>query len=110
MARITKYELRERAKVLEAYGHRCAACGFGLDLEQDHVHPRNAGGDDSADNLQILCHHCNNRKNGAVGIPKLDPITLTAVEREILEAAEMLIREKRDAFISYLDECKRLAR
>jgi 5-methylcytosine-specific restriction endonuclease McrA len=102
MAKFSKYELRERAKVLAAYNHCCAACGSPMDLEVDHVHPRNAGGTDTFENLQILCHHCNNRKNGVVGIPKLDP-------REPLDSC-LEILANREIFVSYLDECKRLAR
>ena len=110
MAKISKYEARERNKVLVAYNHTCAACGSTLDLQIDHVIPRSANGSDDFANLQVLCGHCNNRKNGAVGIPKMDPIELTAEEMAIVKAAHDLIQAKREAFVSYLDECKRLAK
>ncbi len=31
-------------------------------LEVDHIHPQSKGGDDSADNLQLLCSFCNRVK------------------------------------------------
>ena len=102
MAKFSKYQQRERAKVFAAYNDCCAACGSPLDLEADHVHPRNAGGSDDFENLQILCHHCNNRKNGVTGIPKLDPRSPVNSCREIAA--------NRELFINHLDECKRLAR
>lgn len=102
MAKFSKYQERERAKVLVAYNYCCAACGSPLDLEIDHVHPRNANGSDDFENLQVLCHHCNNRKNGATGIPKLDP-------RDPVDSCRV-IEQNRVVFVNYLDECKRLAR
>lgn len=59
--------------VLAEYNYCCAGCGSTLDIEYDHVIPQCKGGRDSIDNMQILCHHCNKRKNGSMGIPKLPP-------------------------------------
>jgi len=98
MARITKYQARERGKVFAAYNHCCAACGSPLDLEIDHVHPRNAGGSDDFSNLQVLCHHCNNRKNGTVGIPKLDP-------RDPVDSCSEIVKNRAN-FVAWLDQVK----
>ena len=35
----------------------------------DHILPRRAGGDDSADNLQALCHECHSRKTASETSP-----------------------------------------
>jgi 5-methylcytosine-specific restriction endonuclease McrA len=36
----------------------CVECGSTVDLELDHVKPLSLGGDDSLDNLQLLCRVC----------------------------------------------------
>lgn len=56
---------RLRAQVL--LGQRCAQCGKtpnedGVKLEVDHKLPLKWGGDSDIDNLQALCHECNNGK------------------------------------------------
>ncbi len=40
----------------------CAHCGSTDDLEIDHVHPLSRGGANTPDNLQVLCHDCNQEK------------------------------------------------
>jgi len=70
MGRETKAQAQERAQLLEEFNHACAGCGSPLDLEVDHVIPVSKGGPDTIENKQILCHHCNNAKNGTDGIPK----------------------------------------
>lgn len=73
------------SKILEEFNHCCAGCASPLDLERDHVEPRSAGGSDDPDNLQVLCHHCNNKKNGLTGIPRFEPRTPEMDIRKILE-------------------------
>ena len=73
MGRRNKKQEAERQALLEDYNHACAACGSPLDLEVDHVIPTSKGGPDTYENKQILCHHCNNAKNGTAGIPKFAP-------------------------------------
>ena len=73
MGRRTKEQEAERQALLEDYNHACASWGSPLDLEVDHVIPTSKGGPDTYENKQILCHHCNNAKNGTDGIPKFAP-------------------------------------
>ena len=49
---------RTRKQVLAMYGNVCAVCGE-IANEVDHILELDAGGDDSLDNLQVLCtyHH-----------------------------------------------------
>ncbi|MBX3733401.1 MAG: HNH endonuclease [Verrucomicrobiae bacterium] len=56
-----------RARVLVAYGHRCARCGTmeaaaGSPLEIDHALPVRDGGLTKPDNLQPLCRPCHQWK------------------------------------------------
>ena len=71
----SKAEIYIFSSILEEYNNCCGGCASPLDLERDHVHPRNAGGSDDAENLQVLCHHCNNKKNGLVGVARFSPRT-----------------------------------
>ena len=90
MARFTKTEKTRNANVFRAYGLVCACCGSyawpasnGDDdvllaarlanLQIDHVVPRSRGGDDSMDNLQVICHFCNHTKGSAQGVPRQTP-------------------------------------
>ena len=73
MAGFSKAQLLEREAIKAIYNHACAGCGSPLDLEIDHVIPVSKGGPDTRENKQVLCHHCNNAKNGTDGLPKLAP-------------------------------------
>ena len=37
----------------------CASCGTRLELQADHINPRENGGNDKLDNFQLLCRRCN---------------------------------------------------
>lgn len=50
---------------LKADGGRCAKCGSTRRLEVDHRLALRDGGEDVADNLQILCHDCHAKKSHA---------------------------------------------
>ena len=41
--------------------HACCNCGSKRALEIDHLHPKAKGGDDTKENLRILCRFCNQR-------------------------------------------------
>ncbi len=41
--------------------HACCNCGSKRALEIDHLHPKAKGGDDTKENLRILCRACNQR-------------------------------------------------
>lgn len=53
----------DRFVIFERDGFRCVYCGrsamHGAALEIDHVCPRDAGGEDIAENLVTACHRCN---------------------------------------------------
>lgn len=38
---------------------KCANCGTRLDLQADHINPRENNGDDQLENFQLLCRRCN---------------------------------------------------
>jgi 5-methylcytosine-specific restriction endonuclease McrA len=42
----------------------CQQCGSDEKLTVDHIIPRRLGGNDSFDNLQVLCQKCNYSKGG----------------------------------------------
>ena len=46
----------------EVYDGKCNHCGVRYGLEYDHVQKFSHGGKSSADNLQMLCRSCNQRK------------------------------------------------
>ena len=52
-----------RFEILKRDDYRCQICGAtakdGAKLEIDHIHPVSKGGDNNADNLQVLCRDCN---------------------------------------------------
>ena len=64
----------ERAKVTNSLkrfiknrdGHRCKNCGSTNNLEIDHIIPISKGGKSSSDNLQTLCHRCNQNKGNII--------------------------------------------
>lgn len=55
-------------KILKRDNYTCQYCGANgkinrkIKLHIDHIVPVSRGGDNSADNLQVLCHVCNIRK------------------------------------------------
>lgn len=61
-------DFRLRFKVLQRDHFRCRACGRspsatpGLVLEIDHIKPWSKGGETVIENLQVLCHICNQGK------------------------------------------------
>ena len=57
-----------RQEILNRDNNRCRACGFSdtLTIEVDHIVPRTLNGSDDSDNLQALCHFCNNVKGNVL--------------------------------------------
>lgn len=53
--------VRLRSEIKQG-AHCCARCGATDDLEVDHKHPLTRGGDESEENLQVLCGRCNSSK------------------------------------------------
>lgn len=56
---------RVRRAVLER-DRVCQHCGTDSELTLDHVWPYSLGGDDTEENLQVLCLRCNQRKAAKV--------------------------------------------
>jgi len=55
----------EWTQLKEKYGNKCALCGVGESekgLTVDHIIPLSRGGDNFIQNIQPLCHSCNNKK------------------------------------------------
>ncbi|GHT16630.1 hypothetical protein FACS1894189_0770 [Planctomycetales bacterium] len=52
-----------KREVLRRDGGQCLCCGIKSDLEYDHIDPYSKGGQNTADNLQLLCRRCNASKN-----------------------------------------------
>lgn len=43
-------------------GEHCQVCGTKVGLTVDHIQPRAHGGTNVNENLQLLCHECNQEK------------------------------------------------
>jgi len=56
-----------RQEVYDRDGGRCVACGSAFDLQYDHIIPLARGGSHTAQNLQLLCSACNQRKATTIG-------------------------------------------
>jgi hypothetical protein len=55
-----------RRAVYERDGFECQHCGANEDLSLDHIHPYSLGGEDTAENLRVLCRSCNSKKGARV--------------------------------------------
>jgi 5-methylcytosine-specific restriction endonuclease McrA len=55
-------ETDTRIFVWQRDGGQCRHCGSRRELHFDHVIPRSLGGASTADNVQLLCRLCNQRK------------------------------------------------
>ncbi|MFD6400706.1 HNH endonuclease [Nocardia sp. NPDC060249] len=55
-----------RRAVFARDGHQCVHCGATEDLSLDHIYPWSRGGEDTVDNLRVLCRPCNSRKGARV--------------------------------------------
>jgi 5-methylcytosine-specific restriction endonuclease McrA len=53
---------RRRKRVFNRDGNKCLQCGRTWGLTLDHIIPRSRGGTNRQNNLQTLCHPCNQRK------------------------------------------------
>lgn len=85
MPKVTKAQEWLWRDVFAEYNGCCAGCASSLDLEYDHVVPRKVGGSNASDNIQILCHHCNNAKNGTLGLDRMPPRLPEYDTRRIVE-------------------------
>jgi hypothetical protein len=55
-----------KQEVWERDGGRCVICGSKRHLEYDHDIPVSSGGSNTANNIRLLCRHCNRRKSGKI--------------------------------------------
>jgi len=49
---------------LKKFNNKCVNCGSAEYLELDHIKPISLGGDNSEENIQVLCRLCNRSKGG----------------------------------------------
>lgn len=103
---------RKRFEILKRDGFRCRYCGrtsATVELEVDHIKPRDKGGDDSPHNLATACKACNRGKHAV----ELDEITLNLddpieyLQKEVKNLKEELNTEKKLSENLY-DECEDL--
>jgi len=77
----------QRARILSRDGYTCQVCGLGageispitgktVRLHIDHIKPISAGGDNSDDNLRVLCSDCN---QGRSNLYHPDDVTINAM-------------------------------
>ena len=55
-----------RKTIFDRDGLKCKKCGATDNLHLDHIKPVSKGGDDSLDNLQVLCCSCNSSKGNTM--------------------------------------------
>lgn len=56
-----------KAAVFQRDSGKCVQCGYdGPYIEYDHIHPRSKGGQNTVDNVQLLCRMCNLKKGNRV--------------------------------------------
>lgn len=58
-----------RMFVWQRDGGRCAHCGATQELQFDHIVPESLGGSGEAQNVELLCGGCNNRKKARLFTP-----------------------------------------
>jgi len=56
-----------KAAVFQRDRGRCVQCGYtGIYIEYDHIFPRSKGGQNTVENIQLLCRMCNLKKSNKV--------------------------------------------
>lgn len=56
-----------KAAVFRRDGGKCVQCGYMGDyIEYDHKHPRSKGGQNTEENIQLLCRKCNLKKGARI--------------------------------------------
>ena len=67
--KVEKYLGRDNGEMLSVFArdkHTCQLCGVNNDLTIDHKVPVSAGGNNSLENLWVLCRGCNSRKGSVL--------------------------------------------
>ncbi len=64
-----KYPMSFHEKAIELYDNgqsHCEACGVIEFLDVHHIYPRSLGGDDTEENLIVLCRSCHMKADWAL--------------------------------------------
>lgn len=57
------FDRQDLSSILERYGEKCQKCNSEDNLSIDHIIPLALGGNNSVENIQILCKSCNSKKS-----------------------------------------------
>lgn len=63
-AKASIYNAKNREYYLDKFNHKCVKCDATEHLQLDHIIAITEGGDNSEENIQVLCKSCNLKKGG----------------------------------------------
>lgn len=99
-----------RSYYLNKFNYKCVKCGDDERLELDHILAITMGGDNSEDNIQVLCKSCNVKKGGNKHRDKRQPtlnpkiIKTLSLSKEEIEEGKKQAKEKGLSFSTYVGQ------